>query len=139
VPQKGDLVNIPRLSELVLLAAAEAQQGAGAGGAAGGQGGNPSLFPWWLPLVAIFILFYFLLLRPQRKEQSRRQDMLAKIKKNDRVVTVGGIYGVVTNIQRESDEVTIKVDEATNAKIRVTVSAIARVVSEETAEETAKK
>ena len=45
------------------------------------------------------------------------------------MVTIGGIYGVVVNVQREQDEVTIKVDESTNAKLRVTINAIARVVT----------
>jgi preprotein translocase subunit YajC len=72
-----------------------------------------------------------LLIRPQRKEQAQRQSLLAAIKKNDRVVTIGGIYGVVTNMHREADEVTIKVDEATNTKLRLTLGSIARVLAEE--------
>ncbi len=83
------------------------------------------------PIVAIALLFYFLLIRPQRREQSQREAMLAGLKKNDHVITIGGIHGVVTNIRREADEVTLKVDEATNTKLRVTVGAIARVVAEE--------
>ena len=92
-----------------------------------------------LPFVAIFVLFYFLLIRPQRREQARRQEMLAGVKKNDRVVTAGGIYGVVTNVHREADEVTLKVDEATNTKLRVTLSSIARVLGDEPSDETANK
>ena len=57
--------------------------------------------------------------------------MLAAVKKNDRVITAGGIYGVVTNVHREADEVTIKVDEATNTKLRLTLSSIARVLGDE--------
>jgi preprotein translocase YajC subunit len=74
---------------------------------------SPSLLPSLLPLVAIAVLFYFMLLRPQRREQARRQEMLGGVKKNDRVVTIGGVYGVVSNVNREADEVTIKVDEST--------------------------
>jgi preprotein translocase subunit YajC len=106
---------------------------------AGGEGQQPpggNLFSMLLPLVAIGFLFYFLLIRPQRKEQSKRQTMLSAVKKNDRVVTIGGIYGVVTNVQREEDEVTIRIDEATNTKIRVTMGAIARILGEESAEDT---
>ncbi len=99
-------------------------------------GGASSLLPSLLPFVAIFVLFYFLLIRPQRREQSRRQSMLADIKKNDRVVTAAGIYGVVTNVRREADEVTLKVDEATNTKLRVTLSSIARVLGDEPSEQT---
>jgi preprotein translocase subunit YajC len=99
-------------------------------------GGASSLLPSLLPFVAIFVLFYFLLIRPQRREQARRQSMLADIKKNDRVVTAAGIYGVVTNVRREADEVTLKVDEATNTKLRVTLSSIARVLGDEPSEQT---
>ena len=65
--------------------------------------------------------------------------MLAAVKKNDRVVTAGGIYGVVTNVHQEADEVTVKVDEATNTKLRVTLSSIVRVLGSEQSDEAAKK
>ena len=111
---------------LMLLAAAD-------GG--GGAGANQPQAPGWgsllLPMLAIGFLFYFLLIRPQRQEQRRRQEMLAGVKKNDRVVTVGGIYGVVTNVHREADEVTIKVDETTNTKLRVTLGSVARILGDE--------
>jgi preprotein translocase subunit YajC len=92
-----------------------------------------------IPFVAIAVLFYFVLIRPQKREQSRRQVMLNSVQKNDRVVTIGGIYGVVANVQREADEVTLKVDESTNTKLRITLSSIARVLSEENAEDTSNK
>jgi preprotein translocase subunit YajC len=53
--------------------------------------------------------------------------MLSALKKNDRVVTIGGIKGIVTNVQRDADEVTINVDESSGTKLRVTVASIARV------------
>ena len=89
-----------------------------------------------LPLVIVIgILFYFLLIRPQRREQAQRQKMLDAVKKNDRVLTVGGIYGVVMNVHREANEITIKVDESTNTKLRLTFGSIARVLSEESSQE----
>lgn len=109
-----------------------AQAGDGGGGAGGG---GWATLTFWMPFILIAVLFYFLLLRPQRQEQARRQAMLGAIKKNDRVLTIGGIYGVVTNVQRESDEVTIKVDESTNTKLRMTLSSIARVLGEQSGEE----
>ena len=100
-------------------------------------GGEPWAFlPSLLPFVAIFALFYFLLVRPQRREQARRLAMLADVKKNDRVITAAGIYGVVTNVRRDADEATIKVDEATNTKLRVTLSSIARVLGDEPSDPT---
>ena len=92
--------------------------------------------PIFILLIALFFVFYFIVLRPQKREQTQRKAMLAGIKKNDRVLTIGGIYGVVTNVQRESDELTLKVDEATNTKLRVTLSSVARVVGAESEEET---
>ena len=97
----------------------------------GAAGGGGDMMMSLLPFVAIFVLFYFLLIRPQRREQARRQAMLSAVKKNDRVITAGGIYGVVTNVHREADEVTVKVDEATNTKLRVTLSSVTRVLGDE--------
>ena len=97
-----------------------------------------SILPSLLPFAAIFVLFYFLLIRPQRREQARRLTMLSAVKKNDRVVTIGGIFGVVASVNREADEVTLKVDEATNTKLRVTLSSVARVVGDEPSDEPVK-
>ncbi len=93
----------------------------------GGMGTWLPLLPW----VAIPVLFYVLLIRPQRIEQQKRQAMLDAVKKNDRVVTIGGIYGVVANVQRESDEVTLRIDENNNTRIRVTFGAVARVIRDD--------
>jgi len=97
----------------------------------GGAGPGSSPFNMLLPFAVIGVLFYFLLLRPQRKDQATRSTMLANLKKNDHVLTSGGIYGVVTNVRREADEVTIKVDEATNTKLRITLSSVVRVIGGE--------
>ena len=121
-----------RLADVAMLFAQEAPAPAGDGA---GGGGGESMMISLLPFAAIFVLFYFLLIRPQRREQARRQEMLSAVKKNDRVVTAGGIYGVVTNVHREADEITVKVDEATNTKLRVTLSSIARVLGDEPSSE----
>jgi len=116
---------------IVLLAQA-AGNGAGAvppGGALGGAGGSWQFFV--MMVAPIMVLFYLMILRPQRQEQTKRTKMLEALKKNDRVVTIGGMYGVVTNVHREADEVTLKVDEATNTKLRVQLSAITRVLGQE--------
>ena len=56
--------------------------------------------------------------------------MVDNLKEKDRVVTIGGIHGVVTNVQREQSIVTVRIDESTGAKIRIGTSAIARVVDD---------
>ncbi len=105
-----------------------------ADGGGGAPGGSPL---GMLPALALIgVMFYLLLLRPQRQRDAALKALLQNLKKNDRVVTIGGIYGVVVNVQREQDEVTIKVDESTNTKLRVTFNSIARVV---TADESSEK
>lgn len=74
-----------------------------------------------MPLVFIFIIFYFLLIRPQQKKQVEHQKMLSQLKKNDEVVTAGGIYGVVMNVK--DDTIVLKVDD--NVKIEVQKGSIA--------------
>lgn len=85
-------------------------------------------------LMIIMGLFYFMILRPQKKKEQDFRSMIDNLKEKDRIVTIGGIHGVVTNVQRDRDEVTVRVDEATGAKIRIGASAIARVVTNETEE-----
>lgn len=95
---------------------------------------NPML--QFLPLVAVAVLFYLILLRPQRREQRRQEDMLKALKKNDRVVTIGGIIGSVANVSPDGKEVTLKVDD--NTRIKFLKSSIQRVLSEETSGEPTK-
>lgn len=84
-----------------------------------------------LPLAVIMVLFYFMILRPQKTKEQSFRSMIDNLKEKDRVVTVGGIHGVVTNVLRDRDEVSIRIDESTGTKIRVGTSAIARLVTDE--------
>jgi preprotein translocase subunit YajC len=113
-----------------------AQDAEAAPAPAGGNAFWIQILTLWLPII---LLFYWFLIRPQRREQSTRVTMLAALKKNDRVLTVGGVYGVVVNVHREADEVTIRVDETTNTKLRVTLGSIARVLGGETSEDSPTK
>jgi preprotein translocase subunit YajC len=81
----------------------------------------------WVPLIMVMGLFYFLMIRPERRKRAAMQEMLQNLKKNDRVVTVGGIYGTIANVPQEADDVTIRVDDSTNTRLRIQRSAIARV------------
>jgi preprotein translocase subunit YajC len=114
------------LTSILLLA-----EDAAPGGAAGQAPGPTGLLPMLFPLVLIFALFYFLIMRPERRKQADHKSLLESLKKNDRVITIGGIYGVVANVQREDDRVTIKVDETNNTKLDVTFNSIARVIVED--------
>ena len=87
------------------------------------------------PLMAIFVLFYFMD-SPRRREQKRRDEMLKNMKKNDRVATIGGLLGSVVNISADGKEVTLKVDD--NTRIRFRRTAIAEVFGDEATETAAK-
>ncbi len=78
----------------------------------------------------IGVLFFFMILRPQQREARARDEMLKGVKKNDRVLTTGGIYGVVTNVSPEANEVTIRVDERNDTKLRMALSSIARILTD---------
>ena len=98
--------------------------------AADGAASGGGLTQMLLLMAPIFVIFYLLFIRPQRKEQGQRQTMLDNMQKNNRIVTVGGILGVVTNVDRDKKEVTIKVDEGSGTKLRMTLNSIARVIEE---------
>jgi preprotein translocase subunit YajC len=83
------------------------------------------------PFVMIAVLFYFMLIRPERKKRTETVKMLENMKKNDRVVTIGGIYGVVVNVQKDSEDVTLRIDDSTNTRMRVLRSAISRIITDE--------
>src|SRR5262245_50052498 len=86
-------------------------------------GGNPNFII--LPMIAIFVLFWLLILRPQQKrQQMERLNLLASMKKNDRVLTSGGLIGIVALINDKEDEVVLKVDESSNVRLRVLKSSI---------------
>lgn len=74
--------------------------------------------PWmqFLPFIAIGLFFYFILLRPQQAEQRRRKELLTQLKKNDKVVTTGGLIGTIADISSDGSRVTLKVDDNTRIK-----------------------
>jgi preprotein translocase subunit YajC len=78
-----------------------------------------------LPVLVIGFMFYFMLIRPERQKQSRQRQKLETLKKNDRVVTAGGIKGVISSVNRDQQEVTLTIDESTGTKIRINIASIA--------------
>ena len=85
----------------------------------------------WLPFLPILVLFWLLLIRPEKRKQAEMRKLLDNLKKNDGVVTIGGIYGVIVNASKGSEYVTLKIDESNNTKIRVLRTAISRVAGED--------
>ena len=91
------------------------------GGAAGG-------LVQFLPMIFIFVIFYFLLIAPMRKKQKKTQEMLSKLKKGDEVVTGGGIYGRIQAIDEERGFVILQI--ADNTKIKIARSAVGAMAEE---------
>ena len=87
------------------------------------QGGGWSM---WIMLALIFVVMWFFMIRPQRKQQKELQNFRDSLKKGDKVVTIGGIYGTVCEIKEGS--VLIEVDN--NVKIRVSKQALVKDFSE---------
>lgn len=84
----------------------------------------------YLPLVAIVFLAWMLLYRPERQRQLAQQQLRDNLKRNDRVVTAGGLYGIVAAVDRDADRVTLKVDESNNIKLDVTLGSVLRVLGD---------
>jgi preprotein translocase subunit YajC len=105
------------MNSFVLPLLMAAQQGAGAGGVG-------SLVSTFVPFILIIVIFYFLIIRPQNKKQKDTQKMLSALKKGDRIVTIGGIHGVISTVRESS--VVVKVDD--NTKVEFSRSAISSVV-----------
>lgn len=95
--------------------------------APGGGGGPAGTLLSLVPFILIFIIFYFLLILPQQKRQKKLRAMLEALKKGDKVVTTGGIWGTVTNLGK--DTVTLQV--ADNTKIKVQRDSISRLRADE--------
>ncbi|MAI85270.1 MAG: preprotein translocase subunit YajC [Rickettsiales bacterium] len=82
---------------------------------------QPSLFASFIPLILIFVIFYFLLIRPQQKKQKQHQILLAGIKKGDQIITSGGILCKV--VKADTEYLTVEISPNVNVKIfRATVS-----------------
>jgi preprotein translocase subunit YajC len=101
---------------------------------AGDNGGSG--FEALLPLVLIFVVFYFLLIRPQQKKQKQHKEMLGAIRRGDRVVTGGGIIGIVTKV---IDDKELAVEITDGIKVRVQRALIASVISKTEPVQGAKK
>lgn len=82
----------------------------------------------FLPLILIFAVMYLFMFRGPKKKQQEHQKMVQSLSKNDRVRTIGGIYGTVLDVR--DDEIVLKIDESTNTKMRINPQAIAAVLTE---------
>ena len=119
--------------------------------AAGASGGGEA-FQAFLPLILIFVVFYFLLIRPQQKKMKQHREMLAAVRRGDKVITGGGIIGTVTKVENDEEltlrssggqELTVEIAKDIKVKVqRGTISAVlnrTEPVSGSAANDTGKK
>ena len=98
-------------------------------GAAGAGGGGFSMdaLQQFLPIILIMVVFYFLMLRPQQKKMKALREMVSNLRRGDRVLLQGGIYGKIANVPAGTDaELTVEI--ADKVQIKVTRSAVAEVL-----------
>ena len=89
----------------------------------GGQGGGILTF---LPFIFILAILYFLLIRPQARKQKEKQRMLQNLRKGDRILTIGGVYGTIEGIRDKDETITVKI--ADTVKVQMTKSSVSAVV-----------
>ncbi|ODS32322.1 MAG: preprotein translocase subunit YajC [Candidatus Scalindua rubra] len=86
-----------------------------------------------LPFILMFAILYLLIIRPQRTKERHRKEMIANIRKHDRIVTVGGVHGVVISVKE--NEVIARVDDKKDVKLKIDKSAITSVTVPQTEQE----
>jgi len=97
------------------------------------QAPKGSMLITFLPFIIIIAIFYFLLIRPDKKRRVQRQAMIDALEKNDHVITIGGIHGVVKSLT--ADEVVLSVDDSSNTRIKFSRSAISSVQKKDSSAE----
>jgi preprotein translocase subunit YajC len=106
---------------------------------AAAPGEAPGLFSF-LPLIfGIVCIYYLTMVVPERKKKVEEASLMRSLKKNDRVVTIGGIHGIVAAIGEGDEPITLKIDESGNARMKVNRSAIAKIVDPKKPEDSKKE
>jgi preprotein translocase subunit YajC len=89
-----------------------------------GQAPRGNLFTALIPFILVFVIFYLLIILPQRKKQKKHQDMVERLQPGDRIITTGGIFGTIMGVQKDRIELKI----AANVKIDITKSAVGLIL-----------
>ena len=106
---------------IILQAGTQAAEGAA----------KPNPIAQFLPFVLMFVILYFLIIRPQRKRQKDHQSVIDNLKINDEVTTNAGIVGKIVNIKKDKNTIVLRVDDTTGTKIEFVRSAVAGVIDNE--------
>ncbi len=93
------------------------------------NGQEPNLFMSLLPILIIFAIIYFLMIRPQSKRQKEKQQMLDNLQKGDTVITTGGIHGKIEGIKEKENQLILRI--AKDVKVTLSKSSIASLAGEE--------
>ena len=120
------------------IAAAVAEGTAAAGDAAAGEAQVSSvaaLATTFLPLILIFVVFWFMLIRPQRKKDKQVKEMLNNLKAGDRICTIGGIYGTITGIKDDTITLSVGKDNLSMVVARWAIRGVEEVAIENDAQE----
>jgi len=89
-------------------------------------GGGAAAFGSFVPLILIFAIMYFLLIRPQQKKLKDHQKMVSNVRRGDQIVTQGGLIGKISKVKDDNE---VEVEIATGVKVRVVKTTIAQVLS----------
>ena len=84
------------------------------------QAGGGSDISFFIPMAAVFLIFYFLVFRPQQKQQREREDSIKAARKGDRIVTSGGLYGTITGVGDET--FTVEIGRVKGTKVEVEIA-----------------
>ncbi len=96
-------------------------------------GGGADMLTQFLPLILIFVVFYFLLIRPQQKKQKAHREMLSALHRGDRIVTAGGIVGTITKVNSDT-ELTVEISDG--VRVRVMRGMVTDVIAKTEARDT---
>jgi preprotein translocase subunit YajC len=96
--------------------------------AAGGTASSSTSTIWtFLPIILMFLVLYFLLIRPQQRRQKTRSGMLNTLKKGDKVVTIGGLHGTIMEMDEDSNTIVLRVNDTTKLTFdRSSINAISQ-------------
>jgi preprotein translocase subunit YajC len=89
-----------------------------------GTEGGPSLLTSFIPILLLFVIFYFLLIRPQQKKQKHHQELISNLRRGDKIVTNGGLYGTVVDVK---DHILV-LKIADDVKVELVKNAVATVI-----------